>query len=125
MIFEHLIDSGDDITNITLDKIFQIAVTKIPEFTLYFVKMLISAEFESQYVNLKFSEEQKRLAVYLFAINALFLELETAKELTLYIANEYNLETEYALEIYDIASKQANLFIQIDKQSEKLLDIIS
>lgn len=87
--------------------------------------MLISAEFESQYVNLKFSEEQKRLAVYLFAINALFLELETAKELTLYIANEYNLETEYALEIYDIASKQANLFVQIDKQSEKLLDIIS
>lgn len=29
VIFEHLIDSGDDITNITLDKIFQIAVTKI------------------------------------------------------------------------------------------------
>ena len=123
-IFEHLISLGEDITNITFDKMLEIALAKIPEFTLFFVKTFNSVSFKQQYVNLNFNEKQKKLAVYLFAINALFFELETAKELTLYIANEYNLETEYALEIYDIASKQANLCIQIDKQTEELLEII-
>lgn len=124
VIFEHLIDSGEDISNITFDKMCEIAVAKIPQCALEFTKMNISLNFRSKYVNLNFSEKQKKLAVYLFAINALFFELETAKELTLYIANEYNLETEYALEIYDVASKQANLCIQIDKQTEELLEII-